>query len=293
MVHVTADFVADLLALARCELLALYGREAVEQISNDEILMRWRDSSRRRPAVGPRRLLIADDFVCPEEEKSAWDLLKAKIVSGDDLAPHFSSGHINLGNWDGLLNEWDVHHLHLGTKPHTGHPDLVRRTSRVLLARITPDTFFGINIYPHGSWESLTIIESLHRNWPDSVKGYRLNGVSGEPLTDTQRRNIRRVNAQAPVAVADGTVYAPIGGGVSCVGVSMQAVMEGDMLKEDVERLQMFIQEHFDNFIPQLAGAGYKNEPDVRAVLVGITPEGFEVHFPDYGRPFNLVLRGG
>ena len=292
MVQVRADFRADLVALAKREFSAIWGA-GVQQISDGEILMRYLDSLRRRPAIRPRRLLVADDFVCPPAEEPGWQLLQRKILNGNDLAPHLSCGHIDFENRDGLLNEWGVHHLHLGTTPSTGHPAFVERTSGVLLARITPDTFYAINIRPHGWWESSTIIESLHRNWPDSIRRYRVSGVPGEPLSDRQRRSVRKLNAQAPTAVADGTVYGPIDGGVMSAGVSRDALRASDMLETDVKNLQISIQEQFDNFIPQLTAAGYKDEPEVRAVLAGVTPEGFEVHFPDYGRRFNVALKGG
>ena len=173
------------------------------------------------------------------------------------------------------------------------HPVLIERTGPVLFSRITPDTFYAINIYPHGQWENSAIIESLHRNWPDSIRRHRLNGVKGEPLSDLQRRNIRRLNVQAATAVADTTVYGAIDGGVSSGGISFDAVRTTDMLLVDVQNLQMSIQEQFDKFIQHLTAAGYKDEPEVRAVLAGITPEGFEVHFPDYGTRFNVTLEGG
>ena len=112
-------------------------------------------------------------------------------------------------------------------------------------------------------------------------------------MSDRQRRNIRKLNAQAATAVADGTVYGPIDGGVMSAGVSWDALRPSDMLETDVKNLQISIQEQFDNFIPQLTAAGYRDEPEVRAVLAGVTPEGFEVDFPDYGRRFNVALKGG
>jgi len=52
MVQVRADFRADLVALAKGEFSAIWGT-AVQQISDGEILMRYRDALRRRPALRP------------------------------------------------------------------------------------------------------------------------------------------------------------------------------------------------------------------------------------------------
>lgn len=292
MVRLKADFKTDMYALARCELANTWGYEA-QKISDDRILMVYFDSLRRRPSIRPRLLRISDDFQCPPAHEDGWKLLQEKIVSGSDLAPHLSYEHASLDSQDGLLNEWGVHHFHLGTIESLKRAGFIGRTGPVLLARITPDEFYAINVYPHGEWENFSIVESLHRNWSDSIKQYRLNGIKGEPLSNLQRRNIRRVNMQAATAVADGTVYMAIGGGVCSSGASSEAVRVTDMLLVDLQNLQISIQNQIENFIPNLALGGYLGESEVRACLRGITPKGFEVYFPDYSVCSVVTLVGG
>jgi hypothetical protein len=198
-----------------------------------------------------------------------------------------------LDTSDGLLNEWGVHHLHLGADLLSDGSGRFERTAPLLFARITDDDFYAINVYQHGAWEESGILESLHRNWPDTIRSYRLKGIQGEPLSKTQRRNLRKVNAQAATVVADGTVYMSIGGGVVSSGVSAEAVRRSDMLIVDVEQLQVAIQNQLEKFIPHLQAGGYTNESEIKAMLAGVTPKGFQVLFPDYGVRSNVTLEGG
>jgi hypothetical protein len=292
-VKLEANFKADFLAMARQTLTEEWGHEEAQQIPDNQIVMTFLDSLRRRPATRPRRIWTADDFQCPRDYTAGWEALQKKIRSGDDLSPHLSRGHSSLKALDGLLNEWGVHHLHLGTTPSSDGSGRIERTGPVLFARITDDDFHAISVCLHGEWEKSSILESLHRNWPQAIRDYRLNGVQGEPLTEAQRRNLRKVNVQAPTSVSDGTVYMAIGGGVSSNGISAMAVRASDMLLVDVERLQSAIEQQFSSFVPHLQTGGYTNESAVRATLVGITPQAFRVFFPDYRVLSNVTLEGG
>jgi hypothetical protein len=291
MAKLRADFKSDLLTIARQRLAAEWGEEA-RHLSDDEVLISFFDSLRRRPAVRPRALSVADDFQCPPEYEDGWKALQKKIVEGGDLRPHLSRRHASLDALDGLLNEWGVHHLHLGTAlaDNSGHAE---RSGPLLFARITDEDFYAINVYPHSAWENSSVFESLHHNWPDSIKNYRIKGIQGEPLTETQRSNLRKLNVQAATTMADGTVYMSIGGGVASSGTSVEAVMRADMLRSDVEQLQIAVQSQLEKFLPHLRVGGYTDRVEVKATLMAITPKAFQVAFPDYGVPSNVTLEGG
>ena len=219
--------------------------------------------------------------------------LQRKVTDGEDLRQHLSKGHARLGTLDGLLNEWGVHHLHLGTAPSSRDPSLIERSGPVLFARITADDFYAINVYTHGDWEQTSVLESLHHNWPSTIKSYRIHGIQGEPLTEEQRRNLRKVNMQTATTTEDGTVYMSIGGGVASSGTSAEAVRRADMLWSDAEQLQISVQEQLEKFLPALQAGGYAGKSEIKATLVAITPESFQVVFPEYGVLANVKLEGG
>jgi hypothetical protein len=292
MATLVTNFKSDLVGLARQHLSNDWGAE-VQNISDEDIVMAFLDARRRRPASRPRKLWIADDFSYPPEFAAGWQALQDEVTQGADLWPRMSGRHLSLDNLDGLLNEWGIHHFHLGTAPKPDGSGLIERTGPVVFARVTENDFYAINLYHHGHWEETSVLESLHRNWRDTIRQYRLSGIAGEPLTGTERRNLRNVNVQAPTAVADGTVYMAIGGGVVSSGASSRAVMGADMMESDIEKLGPSVQEQLEAFLPLLREKGYNDEPELRATLTDITAEGYQVEFPDYGAGFNVTLVGG
>lgn len=73
--------------------------------------------------------------------------MQRKIVGGEDLCPHLSRRHARLDTLDGLLNEWGVHHLYLGTAHTAVGSGYMKRSGPVLFARITETDFYAINVY--------------------------------------------------------------------------------------------------------------------------------------------------
>jgi hypothetical protein len=287
-VKLIADFKEDLLVMAR-QYLAEH--RATENVPDSDVLPTYFDSLRRWPAARPRRVWQADDFVCPRELAAGWELLREKVLKGEDIRPHLTREHGAVGYRDGLLNEWNVHHLHLGVKPYFKDPFYIDRTKQLVFALITADDFYAINIYrQHGDWETIDIIESVHRNWPEIISRYRINGVPGESLNNQGRKQLRGSNIQTFTTVSDGTVYAPIRGGVACSGVSIEAVMRAAQAYAEMRRLQIAVQEQIQKFTVHLRPRGYSDGDDIRTTLVGISHSGYEVLFPDYGLRANVQL---
>jgi hypothetical protein len=287
-VRLIADFKADLLVMARQHLAEHW---AAGNIPENEVLPKYFDSLRRWPAARPRRVWEADDFTCPREVAAGWALLRERVLKGEDIRPHLAREHSALDYRDGLLNEWNINHLHLGIKPYFKDPSYVARTSQLAFALITDDDFYAINIYRrHGDWESSNIIESVHRNWPEVIRRYRINGVPGESLNNQGRKMLRGSNVQTFTTVSDGTVYAPIHGGVACSGVSVEAVMRGVRACADITRLQSAMQEQTEKFAAHLRLRGYPDGKDVRATLVGVSNGRYQILFPEYALQANVKL---
>jgi hypothetical protein len=275
-----ADFRADLNSMAR-QYLDEHAPE--DMIADNEVLIRYFDSLRRWPVPQPRKLHIAHDFHCPDEVKVGWDVLRAKVTRGESILPHLSMRHSSLANLDGLLNDWGVHHLHLGTKPHAKDARYVRRTKRVLLALITEEDFYAINVLPsHGGWEAKDIIESLHRNWPCCLASYKIGGIRADDLDDVSRRQLRRSNIGTFTCVSDGTTYGAIGGGVVSSGVSFIAVRRAAQALQEVKRLQTMVQNQIEKFLAYLRPRGYSEGCDVRATLIGIRSRTYTIFFPEF-----------
>jgi hypothetical protein len=147
---------------------------------------------------------------------------------------------------DGLLAEWGVHHFHLGIEPSPKDPAYVTRTSRLVYALVDDTTFRAINVYSHDDFERVSVIESLHRNWPEMIDRYRARSVTGALLDEPQRKAIRKKSGNVLVTTSDGTVYMPIGGGVLASGLKMESVIEADHWCMEIQALQDAVEEKIE-----------------------------------------------
>lgn len=285
MSRIIADFKSDWHDQLLEQMRSIWG-DQVEEIKRDELPFRFFDSLRRDISPRPRRIEIADNFVCPAGFENGWKNLQKKIEAGESLKPHQSKAHRSISNQDGLLDDWGVHHFHLGIKPHPLFPDLVERTPPVIFALVTDEIFYAINTYEHQGWASTEIVEALHQNWPDAIHRYVVQGVPSDPMTESERTTVRKKRANCVVTVEDGTVYGPLGGLVSASGMTVEAVMRTDAFHKEIESFQHAVEESVEQIVSQLRNLGHTAVGDLRAKYVILDGE-MAVGLPDLG----LILK--
>jgi hypothetical protein len=186
-----------------------------------------------------------------------------------------------------MLNDWGVHHLHLGTQIKNG---FVERAGPLLFARITDEYFYAIDVYDHHSWTNSEIVDTVHRNWPESVTRWVLQGVQGERLTDGERTALRKVHANAFFLTKDGTTYGPLGGGTMASGHNIFSVIQMDIEHDRLESLERLLVDLTDELMPALKKSGYTNANEVTAKLV-LTEGFYAALFPEYRLLVNFYPR--
>jgi hypothetical protein len=291
MVSLKANFVADWVAHAREDLINAQRWPASEIAALDdaEVPQRYFDARRRRIAVGPRIVRLAADFICPPDCEVGWKALEEKIQKGQDLNPHLSTRHASLQNSDGLLAEWGVHHFHLGTVPHPTRPFFVSRTGPLVYAIVTDEIFGAINVYPHTSFEESSILESIHRNWPELISRYRMKAVTGVALTQVQRRAVRKKHVNVHTTTKDGTVYMTIGGPTTAAGISFEAIKQADMHLEIIRLFQKNFEQKLPEFLPLFQQRNFNGESEIEAKLK-LSVAGVQVFFPKYQVLANVTV---
>ena len=185
----------------------------------------------------PRKIEKPIGFQCPVALQDALEKLENKIRNGDDINSHLSKNIKKYDYDDSLLNDWGIHHLHLGT--YVDSEGFVNRTGSVLFVRFTDSTAYFIVINIHGTWSDLNMMEVLHRNWPDTLGPYRIRGVVGlehSPNSD-EIKKLRKANAVSILDV-DGSFYIPIGGGCMTSGISMDVVMITDKVLLKIKNME-------------------------------------------------------
>lgn len=283
MTRIIADFKSDWHDQLLEQMRSVWG-DQVDAIDKDDVPFRYFDCLRRDISATPRLLKVSDEFVCPVGFEAGWANLCRKIEVGESLKPHLSKAHWSLRNQDGLLDDWGVHHFHLGIEPDPRKPEFVERTLPFIFAFVTDEVFYAINTYDHvdPGWARNEVVEVIHRNWPEAISQYSLHGASPDPMTESERLSLRKKRANAVITTKDGTIYGPFGGLVSASGMAVEATINTSFWHDQIKRFQLAVEESAEQIALQLRGLGYGIQGDLHAKFV-IHDGEMAVRLPDYG----------
>jgi hypothetical protein len=159
----------------------------------------------------PRRIHLSkalqeNPLAADPANRQALDALIEKIRVGEILTPHLTDRVLRgyepadpskpkalskRKDLDLLLNDWLIHHLHIGpTLKSNGFfgGDLL------LFAVFKPHDAYLIDLMGHKNWEHEHLIEVLVREWPSQNLAMVLAGIlPGEPFSREDRKRLRNV----------------------------------------------------------------------------------------------------
>lgn len=246
--EIEIDFLSDWANILAKELevrgYSLLGDEDVNKISQ-----MYFNLQKRLISCQKRQINIAKEFSCPTEHLTGLEILKDKILKGEDLRPHLSKKIVELDYDDPLLNDWGIHHLHIGTG--LDERGFIKRTGPVLFALFDESSVYFINVMAHGAWSNQEMLRILYRNWPDLINKYRLNGIIGSEysLNNSEIALLRKSNVQTTIEVEPGVVLFPIGGGYMTSGISMEVIMVSDDYIRRISYLEDFVKNNIDKLV--------------------------------------------
>lgn len=214
----------------------------------DDISIQYFNLVRRLIPAVPRNVLIAKKFKCPSEVRLGFNLVKDKVKKGVDLRPHLSTRILDLDYDDDLLNDWGIHHLHLGTSKMKHNPSFFNRTGPVLLVRFDEQNAYFISIMEHGNWTNQDMIRIIHHNWAESIKQFKVNDAIGlnKPVTDRDIKSFRKSHVFSFIEPEPGVIYAPPGMGLTSSGVGLEVVRSSDHYANLMKTYEDVIRENID-----------------------------------------------
>ncbi len=230
------DFVADGMAWLRLQL----AREGLKKIPADEgVLLAYFNHKHRSIEPRPRRVHLAKSYACPRPLRPLVRVLREKIESGVALRPHQSESVLKLKFHDYLLNDWGIHHLHLGGAP--GRFGFVTRTGPILYAMFRSNDAYLIAVDGHGRWGHQSLIRAVDASWPELLEPFTISGISGtrqRPMRSSDTVAARSAGVQ-PVTILDrGRALAGVGGGITTAKVAYAVVVAGDRFVEKMLELE-------------------------------------------------------
>lgn len=230
---INIDLLRDCEDMAYKNVSKVWGEEKSSKIERERIILHYFNAMMRVViSKKPRKLILSKNFNVERSVERGWRDFKSKIIKGGDLMPHLSKGHKNPKNKDELLNEWDVHHFHLGTKYKSN--GLVERTGVMLLAVVTEDIFYAIGMYDHGHWENEEIVQIIDRNWPGLQEGKVFN-LEAYDLTSKERRAVRKKGGNTLANLGGGRVLAGL---ATISGYQAEAVRLRDIFVDRIRKTE-------------------------------------------------------
>jgi len=259
------DFRADWAEIMKKELGALGFPDDGEKDAK-ELTVRYFNAVFRRVPALPRCIQKATAFACPANLVTGLHLLETKVTSGDDLTPHLSRLNKKPAFNDLMLNSWHIYHFHLGTKMESD--GYVERSNPLLFALVDGSNFFEIGFFSHGAWTDTDIVETIHRNWPESILQYRIQPkeIRFSPSTD-ELRQFHKDKLNAFIQVDDGSVYMPMGGGFTADGKSLNVVIRTNQQIRLIDNLEQCVRENIASVLEELGWTEQDSDTKVRVAL--------------------------
>ncbi|MBK6606007.1 MAG: hypothetical protein IPH52_03740 [Leptospiraceae bacterium] len=228
------NFIKDIAISFRGE-LERYGYKNIPD-DNDGIVNAYFKVLHRIISFAPRSIEKSDAFLCPPELIHGLEILEYKITKGENINSYQSKKLMDTQENDPLLNDWGIHHLHLGVENKAN--GFIERSGSLLYAFFTEDTAYFINVLGHGEWTNKSLLEILDRNWSELTVPWEMNIINIEEFDSESMGKMRKVGGTFFTKI-NGKVFAPPGGGYTTARTSMIAGIDSDhflMRLEDYEK---------------------------------------------------------
>jgi len=170
------------------------------------------------------------------------NVVKNEAVNGLNLNPRLSRNVRDIDFNDLLFNDWGINHLHLGS--NLEDDGSISRTDDLLFLIVQEPILYFIDVLPHKcGFTATSLLETIHRNWPDLLSPFTLQGVlaSKNNPTDKEIKQLRKSGVQIIIGLSDGCVYGPRGGGYSTAGTNVRHTMQASAYLNWIRRLESAI----------------------------------------------------
>lgn len=227
----------------------------VEDVARFYFNIRWKMLSPRRRRVHRSRQLVARARTLAPATRQVVNAIERKSVAGEPLAPFLSERLTRMPDYDDpLLNEWGIHHLHLGgSQPRAN--GYVPRSGELLFVYAKADDLYLLDVCNHQSFLDDELVDVIHTNWQHVIEPFRAVGFTvdkeDDAATPEMRRMARRSGLSMLTRVADGTVYVAPGGGYMSNRLSARVLRQSDSFLEFIEGVEASCRTR----APELAGA--------------------------------------
>jgi len=189
----------------------------------DDVLVKFFNVQKRSLRPTPRTVERVEGYDWGTHA-SAVSVIQSEFEAGEDMTPRLSrklAVKRSAAASDDLLNDWRLQHLHLASRASDGS---VPGGSYVLVAWVDDTRALFLGVIGRNEWGRQDLFDQLSQNWPGVVEPFRLPSVFGAPsVSNDDRMRLRDSGVNAITAGPGGAAFAPIGGGITLSGQSVEA----------------------------------------------------------------------
>lgn len=238
------DLKADFLSYILIELQALGVSPPSKDLTECALLLF--KLQRRCPESRPRSIRVSTVFTLPDELHKGFGLLCDAIRRGDNLRPYLSRQTYKVKKSDGLLDDWGIHHLHMGEGFQSN--GLIEGTLTVAFALIADECVYFIDALPHGpdypdTWVEEQLIHVIDQNWPELLAS-NSRDLTPDTFSSEERLRFREMRVNVTVAKPSGEVVFSPGGGFMADGTSIADFRKLQRAYADLEYLENLCRYH-------------------------------------------------
>jgi hypothetical protein len=225
---IVSDFWAEY--AAHFKQMLLHRGVSVTGIETDDQIMLAYFNRQARNVTATRRVVHQPPgFSIPPQFQGYEDAIaaiKKEIETGVDITPRMSRKVQRRDYVDGMLADFGIQHLHLGTSLDAD--GFYAQGAPLLYVRFDDANAYFLVVAGHGEWANVDLIEIIHANWPASIERCRMQrarSASGN-VSDQDRLTARQHGIDVLIKMKDGAIYMSPGGGLSASGDSTAASMQ-------------------------------------------------------------------
>lgn len=205
--------------------LSQFKRMGVKPSGKKDIVYEYFNLRKKLITKKPRLIRKSKEFNCPAGYEEKLKSLERDILLGNDLNKYQGKKALLPVFPDGLLNDWNIVHFHIGNKPDKNDPRFSERSDYLLFAWVSETIVYFIQVYRHKEgFAKQELVKIISGNWPELLRGHIWEGRLTKQITDEEYSKLRKHGVTTLVQVNDHEMCLIPGGGYSSDGSSTEAV---------------------------------------------------------------------
>jgi hypothetical protein len=200
-----------------------------------------------------------------EPYEAVLTAIQRELETGVNICPHLSKQSLRPDYDDSLLNDWQIHHLHLSTTKASPTQYFYDRSDQLLFVLILDSNAYFIDVRHHNEqtvFARKDFIRIIQNNWEFIIESSQIKDAVGvsHDCTDEEIAKLRKAGVNVLIMV-NGKVYVSQGMGYAASGDSMKAVMTTQNILKHIDQKEKEINSKLDDIKMQITDLG-KTIPD-------------------------------